>query len=61
MSRITLEVKEIARLIGVSQTTIYKMVSENQIPHVKVRGRILFHKETVEKWLRGELPASKNA
>lgn len=55
MTKQTLSVREVAEMIGVSQTTIYTMVREGQIPHVRVRGRIIFHKGTIEKWLSGEL------
>ncbi len=54
MSKITLTVDETAKLVGVSMTTIYAMVRERQIPCVRVRGRILFHRDTLEKWLKGE-------
>ena len=59
MPKITLTVQEAAHLIGVSTTTIYTMVREGQIPHVRVRGRILFHRDTIEKWLSGELQAAQ--
>lgn len=51
MEKITLTVNEVAELIGVSIGTIYKMARLKEIPHKRVRGRILFHKETIEKWL----------
>ncbi len=51
MQKITLTVNEAAKLIGVSTTTIYTMARLGEIPHVRVRGRILFHRETFEKWL----------
>lgn len=51
MEKVALSVDEVAELIGVSVTTIYTMVKQNEIPHKKVRGRILFHRETIEKWL----------
>lgn len=56
-NKITLSVKEAAELIGVSVTSIYTMVRENEIPHARVRSRILFHREVIESWLRGERPA----
>lgn len=55
MQKIMLSVNETAKLIGVSKTTIYAMTREEQIPHIRVRGRILFHRETIEHWLRGKL------
>lgn len=61
MTKITLSIKETDKLIGVSQTTMYTMVRENQIPHKKVRSRILFNREQIEAWLRGELQESKQA
>ncbi|WP_277587349.1 helix-turn-helix domain-containing protein [Psychrobacillus antarcticus] len=48
--RITLTVNEVAELLGVSIGTIYTMARLKEIPHKKIRGRILFHKETIEKW-----------
>ncbi|WP_052129908.1 helix-turn-helix domain-containing protein [Ureibacillus sinduriensis] len=51
MDRITLTVKETAELLGISLTTIYSLVKTNDIPHTKVKGKILFHRNTVEKWL----------
>ncbi|AHN20285.1 helix-turn-helix domain-containing protein [Lysinibacillus varians] len=51
MEKITLSVNEVAGLIGVGKTTIYTMARQNEIPHKKVRGRILFHRQTIEDWL----------
>lgn len=53
MQKVTLTVNETAKWIGVSATTIYSMARENQIPCVRVCGRILFHRDVLEKWLRG--------
>lgn len=54
MEKITLTVNEVAELIGVSTGTIYTMARLKEIPHKKVRGRVLFHKETIENWLSNE-------
>ncbi|MFJ7839884.1 helix-turn-helix domain-containing protein [Lysinibacillus sphaericus] len=51
MEKITLSVNEVAELIGVSAATIYTMVRLNEIPCKKIRGRIIFHRETIDKWL----------
>lgn len=50
-----LNVSEVAKFIGVSQTTIYDMVKKGEIPHTRVRSRIIFHKDVIEEWLRGDL------
>lgn len=61
MTKITLTVAEAAELIGVSQTTVYTMAREKQIPHTRVRGRILFHRDVLEIWLRGGLQEMNQA
>lgn len=55
MMKVTLTVKEVAELLRVSTGTIYAMVREEQIPYFRARGVILFHRETIEKWMTGEL------
>lgn len=56
MKKITLTVKEVAELIGVSTTTVYAMVRLEEIQFFKVRGKILFNREVIENWTLGELP-----
>ncbi|MEV5027407.1 helix-turn-helix domain-containing protein [Paenibacillus sp. LPE1-1-1.1] len=50
--RVVYTVKELSQLLGISKDSIYAMVREHQIPHIKLRKRILFHSETIDKWLR---------
>ncbi|MGE7091314.1 helix-turn-helix domain-containing protein [Lysinibacillus sp. NPDC048646] len=51
MIKVSLTVKEVAELLSVSTTTVYTMTREKEIPHKKIRGRIIFHRATIEKWL----------
>ncbi|KOY81256.1 helix-turn-helix domain-containing protein [Lysinibacillus macroides] len=51
---ITLTVAEVSSLLGVSTATIYKMVRDGEVPHFKVRGKILFNRDVIEAWTRGE-------
>ncbi|MFJ7954030.1 helix-turn-helix domain-containing protein [Lysinibacillus sp. NPDC096418] len=51
LTKVTMTVKETADYIGISRGTVYNMVKANQIPHVKIGGKILFHRETIDKWL----------
>jgi excisionase family DNA binding protein len=51
MERSTLTVKEAAQYIGVSQDTMYTMVREDEVPHVRVRRRILFRKASLDDWM----------
>lgn len=54
MQKITLDVKEVCGLLGISNTTVYTMVRHEEIPHFKVRGKILFNRDVIEAWTRGE-------
>lgn len=53
MSKITLSVKEVSELLGISITTVYDMVGKNEIPHFRVRSKILFNRNIIEDWTKG--------
>ena len=48
---LAVNVKELGKLIGLSSDTIYTLVSQRRIPHVKVGRRVLFPVKAIEKWL----------
>lgn len=54
MEPITITPLDVARMLGISRATVYTMVRENQIPYFKVRGKILFNKDVIIKWTKGE-------
>jgi len=37
--------------INLSRSTIYKMVSKNTIPHIKIGTRTLFDREQIDRWV----------
>ena len=51
MKRTTFNVTEIAEYLGVSRDLIYTMVSKNEVPHVRLSSRILFKRESIDRWL----------
>lgn len=51
MNRKTLTVQEVADYLGVHQDTIYTMVRQKQIPHFRIRRRILFNQSTIDAWI----------
>ena len=51
MKKITLTVREVSELLGLSLTTVYSMVQMSEIPHARLKGKILFHRPTIETWL----------
>ena len=50
-NRLTLNVDELAKIIGLSKWTIYTLSCQGKIPHVKVGRRVLFPVKAIEKWL----------
>src|SRR5699024_1199291 len=54
LKRQRITVKEAASYLGVHTDTIYIMVKLNQIPHLKMRNRILFTKESIDLWLQDQ-------
>jgi excisionase family DNA binding protein len=53
-----LDIKGMTDYIHLSKSTIYKMVSTDRIPHIKIGSRTLFDKEQIDKWVlcRGFMP-----
>lgn len=52
--RKTMTAIEVAEYIGVCIDTVYSMVREKQIPHIKVRRRIFFRKDTIDAWMASQ-------
>ena len=46
-------VKMLVDYIHLSKSTIYKMVSNNTIPHIKKGSRTIFDREQIDKWMLG--------
>ena len=60
MERLAMTVKETAGAMGVSESTVYWMCYQNELPHNRVKargckgkGKILISKQAIEKWLKG--------
>lgn len=49
--KVTLNVKEVSEMIGISNAKIYEMARMNQIPHIKVGSRIIFHEDVLREWM----------
>jgi len=47
-----LDVKGLTGYIHLSKSLIYKMVSKNEIPHIKIGSRTLFDVEQIDLWVK---------
>ena len=47
-----LTVSEVAEYLRVHPNTIYKLKSEGKIPFKSIRGKIVFPKSGIDKWLQ---------
>lgn len=54
MSQEAYSVKELSKKWRISEDLVRKAVREGRLPHVRIGKRILFHAETIDKFLRGE-------
>lgn len=59
IKKITMTPLEVAEMLGISRATVYTMVREEQIPHFKVRGKILFNCDVVTAWTKGDYEQPK--
>jgi excisionase family DNA binding protein len=46
-----LDVPSLAGYIHLSKSSIYKMVSKNTIPYIKMGSRTLFEREKIDNWV----------
>lgn len=54
MEQITMTAKEAAEYIGVSYWHLLETAKRKQIPHVRVGARVLFRKETLDRWMANQ-------
>jgi excisionase family DNA binding protein len=46
-----LDVQELKDYIHMSESYVYKKVSQNQIPHIKLGTRTLFERNQIDNWV----------
>lgn len=52
---------EVAAFLGVDRKTVYDAANRNQIPHCRLRRRILFSRAALVVWLRGTCKGSSES
>jgi excisionase family DNA binding protein len=53
-TKLTLNVEEAARLLGLHRITVYKLAKRDDFPAVQVGRRVLIPKKGLEQWLEKE-------
>lgn len=53
-----LKVSEVAKILGVSQQQVYKMVAAGTMPHFHVQGAIRFCPAEIAAWIKKEIDRS---
>lgn len=48
---LVLSVRETAKLLGLDKDTVYEMVRQNKIPHIRAGHRILIPRAALLNWL----------
>ena len=60
MTSALLTAKDLARLLGVSRSTIYRLARAGVIPSYRFRTLIRFDRSSVEEWLRAATRLREN-
>ena len=46
-------VKEVAEYLSLSKSSIYRLTSTRQIPHMKIHGKLIFNPQRILEWVEG--------
>lgn len=55
MNNRILTVKEAAAILRVSQSKLYQMVKDGEVPHVSLGGRIIFPETCLMEWVNASV------
>jgi len=52
MEKRTMSVEDAAGYFGLHKDTVYELVKEKKLPHIRIGGRIFFLVEVLEEWMK---------
>ncbi|WP_216351019.1 helix-turn-helix domain-containing protein, partial [Mucilaginibacter polytrichastri] len=55
-----LNTRQAAALICYKESTLYGLAKQNQIPHSKTRGKLLFSRNALLEWVKAKAPETNN-
>lgn len=50
--RSTLTSEEAAQYLGMSYTSLMRLVRAKKVPHIRLQGRVLFRTDTLNNWMQ---------
>lgn len=50
-----LSVSEACEFLRISQPTLYRYIGQGEVPALKIGAKWLFHRESLEKWIRSQV------
>lgn len=53
--RLAYTIKEAAEMLGLSKSRLYEMVQFDEIPHMRIGGKVLLPKKEFESWLKSRV------
>jgi excisionase family DNA binding protein len=59
MEQLLLNVDDVSKMLNIAKSTLYNYIRNNQIPHIKIGGIILFSKSDLLLWLDTKKVAEK--
>lgn len=51
MEKLLLKASEVAEALGISRSKAYRLISQGELPHVKVGGQVRVPAEDLRRWL----------
>lgn len=55
VERETVSILEAAQILGIGKSSIYEATKRNEIPHVRIGGRIVIPRRVLDRMLDGQL------
>ncbi len=52
--QVTMDAKEAAKYLGISYWLLLEKCKAKEIPHIRVGKRVLFRKETIDRWMTNQ-------
>ena len=55
-----LSVKQVSDFLNVSKSSIYNYAKDKEIPTIKIKGRLLFSQDALDKWIETKKQDAKD-